>query len=224
MVSVTRRAISSLRSCGWPLRMRMFTNGMASPPCSWAYSASSLLRSAASSLSWAAGPEKRTAPFSRTYTRSASESEKSTPCSASRIVSPRASARRCARAASSTISGRQALGGLVEQQQLGVAHQRAGDRQHLLLAARQERRPCGSRSSASLGNSSHTVSTVHGPERSADAARRRRGSPRRSARRRCGGPPARSRCRSRATRWAPQPVIVLALETHLALRRAASAP
>src|SRR6185312_8803410 len=29
MVSVTRRAISSLRSCGWPLSMRMFTNGMA---------------------------------------------------------------------------------------------------------------------------------------------------------------------------------------------------
>src|SRR5262245_2797247 len=30
MVCVTRRAISSLRSWGWPLRMRMLTNGMSS--------------------------------------------------------------------------------------------------------------------------------------------------------------------------------------------------
>ena len=57
---------------------------------------------------------------------------------------------------------RQALRRLVHQQHARIAHQRAADRQHLLLAARQMRRRSGRGAPAAAGTCANTVSTVHG--------------------------------------------------------------
>ena len=86
---------------------------------------------------------------------------------------------------------RQAFERLVHQQQRRVAHQRAADRQHLLLAARE----LVAAVVAALGERRKEI--VDPCERPAPRARRHRsGFPRPSARERSHAPAARSRCRA----------------------------
>ncbi len=90
---------------------------------------------------------------------------------------------------------RQAERHLVEEQQLGVRHQRAGDGERLLLASRQ----------AALLRLQQALEQREGGEHSLGApralalrhGRRPRGSPRRSATGRCADPRAPVRCRLR---------------------------
>ena len=179
MVSVTRRAISSLRSCEWPFEDADVHERHGVLLLRWSViddRASSSSRSAAIVAQCGGGPEKRTAPFSRTYTRSASASEKSTPCSASRIVRP--SRFRLPNLLQQVLhhERRQAFRRLVEQQQLGIAHQRARDRQHLLLAARQNAAlPVGQLAQLREQLADGLDGPAARPARS--ARRRRRGSP-----------------------------------------------
>ena len=81
-------------------------------------------------------PDHTMRPFSRMRCRSDSRNRASTFLSMIRIERPS----RLSAASRSQIScadqRRQPLGGLVQDQQLGVGHQGAADRQHLLLAAR----------------------------------------------------------------------------------------
>ena len=75
-------------------------------------------------------------------------------CSTSRTVVPAAAIAGSAAYSWRMTIGREAERDLVEQQQPRVGHQRPADGQRLLLAARQDRRRCARRSSASIGNSS----------------------------------------------------------------------
>ena len=92
-------------------------------------------RASSSARSAAMVPDQTTAPFSTTVARSAMPPAKCRFCSASRIVSPSAFSARNGRRHLLDDDGRQALAGLVQQHQARVAHQGAGDGQHLLLAA-----------------------------------------------------------------------------------------
>ena len=98
-------------------------------------------------------PLHTTVPFSMTTWRSAMLTSASMFLSTTRIAWPsRLSAPRQPQI-SRADERRQALGRLVEDQQLRIGHQRAADRQHLLLAAGELRCPCCGARSASRGNS-----------------------------------------------------------------------
>ena len=121
---------------------------------------------------------------------------------------------------------RQAFGRLVEDQQPRIGHQRAADRQHLLLAAGEQARPCCRARSASRGNSAQTLSSVHGSAAPRAVGRGRRPDSRApSGWETPGAPPARGRCpslrdpdRTAASR------IVAAVEADRARASPASAP
>ena len=88
----------------------------------------------------AAGPEKATRPVLRITTSSASSSAIFMFCSTSTIDWPCAFSLRDGAADLGDDERREAFGRLVQQQEPRVAHQRAADREHLLLAARERAR------------------------------------------------------------------------------------
>ncbi len=88
----------------------------------------------------AAVPSSATAPFSRMYPYEACRKASATLCSTTRIgeLLLAVDAAPEFRRSRATISGRKTQRGLVDQQEPGIADQRAADGQHLLLAARQQ--------------------------------------------------------------------------------------
>ena len=86
---------------------------------------------------------------------------------------------------------------LVEQQQPRARHQRAGEREHLLLAAGERARPAGRARVRDPREVPRHPLDVRRDRRAPGGCRRRAaGSPRPTARRRCRGPRARARCRA----------------------------
>ena len=108
------------------------------------------------SSSSAVGPEKRTSPFSRNTARSASSRATLTDCSTTTMVVP------CAWSIRTTLEelghdgGGQSERELVDHQELGLDDERHGQRQHLLLAARQVARLL-------VGRAGRAPGTARGP-------------------------------------------------------------
>ena len=127
-------------------------------------------------------------PTSSTTARSATASAIAAFCSTSTTVTPRRLISAITSRELLDDPRREAERGLVEQQHARAGHQRAADREHLLLAAGEQ---AGALGPALAQDREQLVDARPGrraPACRAPRARRRAGSPRRSGRRRCAAP------------------------------------